>query len=95
MGVLFIILRNYFKTLKPNYFIGIRTPWTLKNDKVWKATHILTGKIWLIGGLLVVFIGLILNEELNLILFLIITVLIIFIPVVYSYLEFMKEKKHT
>src|SRR5690606_10208813 len=39
MGVLFIILGNYFKTIKANYFIGIRTPWTLESEAVWKDTN--------------------------------------------------------
>ncbi len=34
LGFLYIILGNYMKTLKANYFIGIRTPWTLENEKV-------------------------------------------------------------
>lgn len=36
IGLLFTFLGNYFKTIKPNYFIGIRTPWTLENEEVWK-----------------------------------------------------------
>lgn len=43
IGVLYIILGNYLKTIKPNYFIGIRTPWTLQNETVWKKTHKLAG----------------------------------------------------
>jgi len=36
IGLLFAFLGNYFKTIKPNYFIGIKTPWTLENEEVWK-----------------------------------------------------------
>lgn len=46
IGVLFIILGNYFKTIKPNYFLGIRTPWTLEDETVWKETH-MAGIMWL------------------------------------------------
>ena len=49
IGLLFTILGNYFKTIKPNYFIGIRTPWTLENEDVWKKTHLLGGKLWFVG----------------------------------------------
>ena len=55
IGVLFAILGNYFKTLRANYFIGIKTPWTLENETVWKETHKLAGKIWFIGGLMIIF----------------------------------------
>jgi uncharacterized membrane protein len=32
----FIALGNYFKVIQPNYFIGIKTPWTLESKEVWK-----------------------------------------------------------
>ena len=93
IGVLFIILGNYFKTIKPNYFIGIRTPWTLENDSNWKKTHNFGGKLWFIGGVLVVVFSLILNKNLNFKIFMIITGLIAIIPIGYSYMIFKKEKE--
>ncbi|PVY38572.1 SdpI family protein [Pontibacter virosus] len=39
IGGLFIALGNYFQAVKPNYFIGIRTPWTLESEQVWRKTH--------------------------------------------------------
>ncbi|MBL4754333.1 MAG: SdpI family protein [Flavobacteriales bacterium] len=42
---------NYFGTIKPNWFIGIRTPWTLENEDVWKKTHAVAGKLWFFLGL--------------------------------------------
>ncbi len=41
----FLVLGNYFGNLKPNRFVGIRTPWTLKSDETWRATHRLGGRI--------------------------------------------------
>ena len=46
IGLLFVMMGNYFQTVRPNYFVGIRTPWTLENEQVWKKTHRLGGKIW-------------------------------------------------
>jgi uncharacterized membrane protein len=94
IGVLYIILGNYFKTIKANYFIGIRTPWTLENETVWKETHKLAGKMWFIGGIIVVLSSLILDEQPNFTLFLIITGIISIIPIVYSYIIFKNEKKN-
>ena len=91
IGLLFTFLGNYFKTLKPNYFIGIRTPWTLENEEVWKKTHLLGGKMWFVGGLLMA-MTFVLPEPLNLYAFLGITAIISIIPIVYSYLEFKKLK---
>ena len=92
LGMLFAILGNYMKTLKPNYFIGIKTPWTLENETVWKKTHILGGKVWLIGGLAIVFFSMVLSNSINLIFFISTTLLLAIIPIIYSYLEFKKLK---
>ena len=90
LGFLYIILGNYMKTLKANYFIGIRTPWTLENEKVWKTTHILAGKLWFVGGLLVIVSSLLTKNAFNSIFFLATTLTITIIPIVYSYLQFKK-----
>ncbi len=39
LSLVFIIMGNYLPTIKPNYFVGIRTPWTLEDERVWKKTH--------------------------------------------------------
>jgi len=87
IGVLLMILGNYFKTLRANYFIGIRTPWTLENQTVWKETHKLAGKIWFIGGLVIIVSSLLLDKEANFRLF-IVTIIISLIPVIYSFFKF-------
>ena len=91
IGVLYIILGNYFKTIKANYFIGIRTPWTLENESVWKKTHQLGGKLWFIGGLIVVLSSLTVDKQSNFMLFLMTTGIIIIVPIVYSYMIYKKE----
>ncbi len=88
LGVLYIVFGNYFQTVKPNYFIGIRIPWTLENETVWHETHKLGGKLWFIGGLLIVATILLFPKDISLVIFIVITVIIILIPVVYSYNKF-------
>ncbi len=92
LGILFVSLGNYFKVLKQNYFIGIKTPWTLENEEVWKLTHLLAGKMWVIGGLVVVILSLILPEDINFYFFMSITAIISIVPIVYSYLIYKKLK---
>lgn len=92
VGILYISLGNYFKVIKQNYFIGIKTPWTLENEEVWKLTHLLAGKMWVIGGLAVVIFSLILPENSNLYFFMGITAIISIVPIVYSYLVYKKLK---
>ena len=91
IGILYIILGNYSKIIKPNYFIGIRTPWTLESESVWKETHKLGGKLWFIGGIIVVLSGFILGNKPNLIVFLTITTINAIVPIVYSYMLFKKN----
>ncbi|HIP35767.1 MAG TPA: DUF1648 domain-containing protein [Crocinitomix sp.] len=92
VGALYLILGNYFKTIKPNYFIGIKTPWTLENETVWNETHKLSGKMWFVGGLLVIILALILNQKLLYQVFIGITIFITLVPIVYSYIRYKKYK---
>jgi len=54
MGLLFIIIGSYLTRIKPNWFFGIRTPWTLSSDEVWRKTHKYGAKIFVLGGLLMI-----------------------------------------
>tara|TARA_R110002167_G_C12655880_1_gene649514 strand:- start:314 stop:958 length:645 start_codon:yes stop_codon:yes gene_type:complete len=92
IGFLFVFLGNYMKTIKPNYFIGIRTPWTLENETVWKRTHKLAGIMWFLAGILIIILSLILGKRLNRILFIVITCIISIVPIIYSYIQFKKQK---
>ncbi len=49
VGAVFVLIGNYMGKLRKNFFIGIRTPWTLANDEVWWRTHRLGS--WLFMGL--------------------------------------------
>jgi uncharacterized membrane protein len=51
IGVLFVIMGNYMTQIRHNYFVGIRLPWTLANEFVWKKTHRLGGILFTILGL--------------------------------------------
>jgi uncharacterized membrane protein len=50
--LLLLILGNYLPSLRPNYFIGIRTPWTLENPGTWRVTHRIGGRLMFFGALL-------------------------------------------
>lgn len=56
VGALLMVLGNYMGKLRKNFFIGIRTPWTLSSDAVWERTHRLGGWLFLAAGLLVVLV---------------------------------------
>lgn len=52
VGLLLFILGNYMTKMRKNFFLGIRTPWTLASDEVWSRTHRVGGPIFMAGGLL-------------------------------------------
>lgn len=91
MGTMFAVLGNYFQAVRPNYFVGIRTPWTLQDEEVWKLTHRLGGRVWMIGGIIVALLALILqNSSITGILAACILTVMVLVPVIYSYLAFKK-----
>ena len=88
-GILFFYCGILIEKAKRNWFIGIRTPWTLSNDKVWERTHKIGGKLFKVVGI-IAFLGIIFpNYAFFLILFPVIAVSIF--TVIYSYLEYRKE----
>ncbi|HEX7903338.1 MAG TPA: SdpI family protein [Chitinophagaceae bacterium] len=91
VGVLFVILGNYMYTIKPNYFAGIRLPWTLENEYNWKQTHMLAGKLWFAGGLLITFNAFLLPDSAVFIIMIVIIVILTIIPIVYSYRLYKKQ----
>ncbi|WP_088339748.1 SdpI family protein [Robiginitalea sediminis] len=91
VGLLFAALGNYMKTVKPNYFIGFRTPWTLENNTIWEKTHRMGGMLWFVGGLLMVLISFLMQGRTHFYIFMGITLVISIIPAIYSYLLFRRE----
>jgi uncharacterized membrane protein len=52
MGLLFIVLGNFMGKIRPNWFVGVRTPWTLSSKLSWDKTHRLAGWMFVLMGLL-------------------------------------------
>ena len=50
LPLLFVGIGTRLPTLKPNWFFGIRTPWTIANEEVWERTHRFAGALWIWGG---------------------------------------------
>lgn len=93
-GMFFVLLGNYMQTILPNYFIGIRTPWTLQNDLVWKKTHRFTGRLWMLGGALVVLGSLINVSLVTQKFFLPLLLILVLVPIFYSYWIY-REMEHS
>lgn len=63
VSLLFIVLGNFMTKLRPNYFMGIRTPWTLASNDVWAKTHRLGGPLMVGGGFLMLLLLLVVPLE--------------------------------
>ncbi|TMM59352.1 DUF1648 domain-containing protein [Maribacter algarum] len=87
-GFMIVGLGNYFPAVKHNYFIGIKTPWTLENETVWKETHQMAGKLWFFGGALLTLLVLILPVESSFIVFLVGMAVLTLVPLVFSYRKY-------
>jgi uncharacterized membrane protein len=57
-GFFFIFLGNYLPKLPRNFFFGIRVPWTLASETVWRKTHIVSGPLTVIAGILEIVLSL-------------------------------------
>lgn len=91
MGILFFYIGVLTENAKMNWFIGIRTPWTLSNEKVWNKTHKIGGLLFKIAGVLAL-IGVFFQEYA--ILFVLIPVCVLSVYLVfYSYFEYQKQAR--
>lgn len=95
IGLLFTVIGNYFYTIKPNYFAGLRTPWALENEENWRLTHKLGGKLWFAGGIVLAIIGLFLNNTALFIVLMVTILIMVAIPIVYSYRLYVKQKNNS
>jgi uncharacterized membrane protein len=92
IGGLMIMLGNYMGKIKKNWFVGIRTPWTLSSENVWNKTHRLGGAMFVLFGLTMI-ITPFLSKVLGLTLFALGIIGITIIPMTYSYILYRREKK--
>ncbi|MCW9706014.1 SdpI family protein [Fodinibius salsisoli] len=85
LAVFFLVMGNYLRTIKPNYFIGIRVPWALENAENWKETHRLGSYVWVAGGLSLILLFPFLPLQTYATLFTVVVIALALIPAVYSF----------
>ena len=89
VGLLFIGAGYMMGLAKRNFFIGIRTPWTLSSETVWDETHKLGSKLFMLGGVVTIvcaFLG-----EAGIYIMLVALLGVAFVPIIYSYILWRRE----
>lgn len=84
VAILFIIIGNFMSQFRHNYFVGIKTPWTLANEEVWQRTHRLGARVWVAGGLICLAMAPV-KAPWGAYVFFAALLFMVFIPTVYSY----------
>lgn len=87
LGLMFVVTGNLLPKCKQNYTIGIKVPWALQDEENWNKTHRFAGKLWVIGGAIIVAT----SVFGNFIIFIGITLLMCIVPTVYSWLYYRKH----
>ena len=91
MGLMFAAIGNYLPKCKMNATMGIKVPWAYTSEENWNATHRFGGRVWVIGGLALIFTGFLPETTAFFCMFFAILVLAL-VPMVYSYLYYRKQK---
>lgn len=87
IGILCMVMGNYFPKCRQNYSMGIKLPWTLTDEENWTRTHRLAGYVWTVGGAAMVVCGIAGWSCL----FFGIMIVMAMIPAVYSFLIYRRK----
>ena len=93
VGILFVFLGNIMPKIKNNFFMGLRTPWTLSDPDVWNRANRLGGKLFFWFGLAIAVSGLLLPETVTFVVLMVCVVAVSAIPGVMSYVWYRKKQK--
>ena len=95
LGLMFILLGNILPKMPSSFFIGIRTPWTLSSEYVWRKTHKVGGICFVLSGLLMIFVPAVWgnNATAMIIMFILFMALLLY-SVLYSFILYKKEEKN-
>ncbi len=93
MGLLFALLGNNMYNIRPNYFAGLRLPWTLENEDNWRKPHQFAGRLWFFGGLAFAAAAFLLSNEWVRYIGAAVLAILIIVPVFYSYKLYRDQTK--
>ncbi len=91
-GLMFIYIGNYMPKIKLNHTLGIKIKWTLESEENWNKTHRFAGKIWVIGGA-VILLAVCLPETLMVSVVTAMLIILVLAPIIYSYVFYKQHEK--
>ncbi len=92
IGLMFVLLGNYLPKCKQNHTIGVKITWTLQNEENWNKTHRFTGRLWVLGGIFILATMFIPMKSYGGV-FVMVLLLLSFLPMIYSYVYHRKQVK--
>jgi uncharacterized membrane protein len=75
VGILFVLIGAVMGRIAPNPIVGIRTPWTMADERVWRRTHLVTGRLTALGGVALAAVAALSADRTDLVVVLVICVL--------------------
>lgn len=91
MALMFIVIGNYMPKTKMNHTLGIKVYWAYTSEENWEATHRFAGRLWVIGGI-VMLLGIFLPEGAAIALMVLDMIVLIALPIIYSWRFWKKQK---
>ena len=90
LGLMFLVIGNYLPKCRQNHTMGIKVPWTFASEENWNATHRFAGRVWMIGGL-VILLSAFLPGDAGILALISCVIALAVIPIVYSYLYYRRQ----
>lgn len=94
IGLMFVLLGNLLPKIPSNFYMGVRLPWTLSSETVWRKTHRLAGCCFSLSGIILMIVGFL--DRITGLAQIFLTfafLLMIFVPMLYAFLIYKKEQK--
>ncbi|WP_143307789.1 SdpI family protein [Chitinophaga vietnamensis] len=92
IGLLIAAIGAYLKKLRPNNYVGVRTPWTLQSTDIWRETHRMAGTLWLSAGIVIIIAGFFLPLVTGVFVIFVAAIVLSALPYIYSFRLYNQDK---
>ena len=86
LSVFYLFIGNLLTKVRQNFFVGVRTPWTLTSDLAWEKTHRLAGRLMFISGVIGLLSAFTLDPELALYILIGLIMFVFITAMIYSFI---------